>query len=325
MKILPINEPKISSFYHVDVPFILLSEDEKEAWLYSHYIQLYSLYDDGDNTECFVDFHFMNGGAFRFHELDCCPWLHTERVLLKTLDHYQVDIQSFIQKSLDDGGYIGLVVDTTHVPNYKDIYYNHNLFIYGYDEEGVYGADHFVKNQLSTDKILWPDLIKATQYPRDTEMNWGHLEGVCVYRKVRRSHLHIYDVDIKKIRDDIRAYITLDDSKAYYRYGINTYEDMIDYLKDCEGRPLTIKPFHMHISHKQLMLERLTYLHKKGLGHLNDIEILESLCHELCIVRNLVMKYNHTRRPEIKARVIQKIMTIQERERQFFENYLMEV
>lgn len=325
MKILPIHEPKISSFYHIDVPFLLLSGKEEEAWLYSNYIQLYSLYDDGDNTECFVDFHFMNGGAFRFHELDCCPWLHTERVLLRTLDRHGIDLRTFIQNSLEDNGYIGVVVDTSHIPNYKDIYYSHNLFIYGYDEEGVYGADHFINNQLSTDKILWSDLLKATMYSRDMEMNWGFLEGICIYRKVKRSHLHIYDVDINKIRDDLKAYLNKETSDDYYSYGIQTYDDMIRYLESCEGKPLTIKPFHMHISHKQLMIGRLKYLHENGWGHLNNIECLEDLCHELSIVRNLVMKYNYTRRVEIKERLIKKMISIQQREQQFLEHYLMEV
>jgi len=332
MKKLDVCIPPITGFFHIDIPLAILYSDKRtHAWVFSNYIQLYSIENIEVNQPCFIDFYHSYFGAFRFLELATCPWILFERISIKDIKEKWANELIFIKSKIDENKYIGITVLMEKIQNYDGRSGSHNLFIYGYNDEKevLYCADHFRKGVLSFEEVSYNDFENATTYPCHDELNWGALEGVCMFSKIERSHEKIYDLSINKIIFDLKMYLereTLTIRKDdYFIFGLNCYDNMIYYYKLAIEKlmpEIGLKAIHIQRKHKKIMLLRVEYLAQEYPMLKVFFAPLEKLLIDLELTLNLIIKYNLKRKHAILEKVIDNILAIKENEEQILKEFI---
>lgn len=297
--ILKVTNPPIATFFHNDIPLIIIYDDpETHPWIFSNFIELYSTNNEGE--ACFIDFYHSMDGAFRFLELSSCPWLLFERISRKDIVNHWPGILEFAKEKINENKYIGITVAARKIENYLNLD-KHNLFIYGYSDKKnvLYAADHFKHGVLSFEEVKYDEFIQSVMYSYDEDLNWGNLEGVCAFSKIKRQHKNIYDLNVKKIINNMKSYLLEDNllkNDDYYIYGIECYDNLIKYYKLVIQNALScdIKGISIEISHKKMMILRTEFLNKIGYDVSPFIDVFTNLKNRLNTVQSFVMKYNIT-------------------------------
>jgi hypothetical protein len=318
MKILNVSVPPITSFFHIDIPLsIIYSDIETHHWIYSNYIQLYSIHNIERSNPCFIDFHHSINGAFRFLELATCPWILFERISREDVFNKWGSIIEFVKEKINKDKYIGITVDARKIKNYINTNM-HNLFIYGYNEEKkvLYTADHFRDGVFNFEEVNYDEFSNSVLYPYEEDLNWGNLEGICIFSKIRRKHENIYNLDLRKIIYDMKSYLLLEGyaykNDEYYIYGIECYDNLIKYYSLAleYGSWCDLKGIHTEICHKTMMVLRLKFLQGIGYDTEGIIDNFESIRNNLMIVENSIIKYEITKKKKNLESSIDKLRKI---------------
>lgn len=336
---LPVIYPPINGFPHKGALFsILLAREECKPWVFSNFIQIYTLKDLHKNKlrSGTVDFFYNIYGDWTYFHLKANPWIKLNSMPFDFFRLLKTDVIDFIKTCIDRNMYLFFDIDMYYISAYK-INYNknhvpHETFIYGYDDDKkvlLMGDNTALK--YNQDQITYDEIIKSTSSLLDIYTN--NVEGVFwhtyreksifmleVKKNVERNEVdpifskEIFDINTNKIINDLKEYLLLDNYadgykySDYYTYGIECYyelERFINYAIETNGS-LDQRAFYSFIEHKKLMLLRMQYLSKDfELGEL--IEKYSVLVNKFNIIMNLVLKGNVTKQLELWERASNKL------------------
>lgn len=318
-KILNISYPPIATFFHVDIPLSIIYDDtETHPWIFSNYTQLYSIQNISKTNPCFIDFHHSINGAFRFLELSTCPWILFERISRKDVVNKWFSVLDFIKEKINENKYIGITVNTQKIKNYIGINTMHNLFIYGYSDKKnvLYSADHFVHGKYKFEEVNYNEFADSILFSYEDDLNWGNLEGVCIFSKIKRPHKNIYKLDMRKVIHDLKSYLLKEGfaykNDEYYVYGIECYDSLIYYysLVSQFGLSCDVKGIYTEICHKTMMVLRLEFFQKNGYDVEAFIDKFETIKNKLAITLNHTLKYSIKKEKNIIEKVINNLNEI---------------
>lgn len=333
VKMLNISPPPIANFFHVDIPLsIIYGDTETHPWIFSNYLQLYSIRNIDKSNPCFVDFHHSINGAFRFLELSSCPWILFERISRKDVVSKWFNVINFIKEKINENKYIGITVDARKIHNY-DNQHMHNLFIYGYNDEKnvLYTADHYRKGIFEFEEVSYDEFADSVLYPYEQDLEWGNLEGVCIFSKVKREHKNIYKLDMRKVIHDMKSYLLIEGyaykNDEYFIYGIECYDNLIKYylLVSQGGLVCDVKGISIEICHKTMMILRLEFFEKNGYDMKIFINKLEIIKNKLKRILYISIKYNITGKKDDFQKCINDLSDIKIEEVNIFHKLIEKI
>lgn len=329
-KMLNISHPPVATFFHVDIPLSIIYGDiETHPWIFSNYIQLYSIHNISKSNPCFIDFHHSINGAFRFLELSSCPWILFERISRKDVVSKWFNIINYIKDKINENKYIGVTVDARKIKNYYNVNM-HNLFIYGYNDKKnvLYTADHFRNGIFKFEEVSYDEFSNSVSYSYEKDLEWGNLEGVCTFSKIKRQHENIYKLDIRKIIHDMKSYLLIEGFAykydEYFIYGIACYDNLIKYylIVVQDGLSCDLKGIYTEICHKRMMILRLEFLEKDGYEMKAFIEQFKIIKKILEMLLSLSIKYNITRKKYYLRKCIDNMNDIKIKEINVFNELI---
>jgi hypothetical protein len=343
---LPIIYPPINAFPHKGALFsVLFAREECKPWIFSNFIQIYSLKDLYKNKPRTgtVDFFYNMYGDWTYFHLKANPWIKLNSMPFEYLRLLKPDIVDFIKMCIDKNRYLFFDIDMYYISAYK-INYNkahvpHEIFIYGYDDEkkvfyiGDNTALKYSHEQMTYDEItlstnnlleIYENNVKGVLWHEYREKSIFMLE---VKKNVERNgedpvfSSEVFDININKIINDLKEYLLWDNyaegyrHSEYYVYGIECYNELEKYAYSVIGTEDRIdhRAFYSFIEHKKLMLLRMQYLSKDY--DLNDlIEKYTDLVNGFNILMNLVLKAILTKNNKTWEKVINYFKEYKEKE-----------
>ncbi|WP_139487895.1 hypothetical protein [Brevibacillus dissolubilis] len=296
-----VKESTYRSYQYYAFPVsILVSHMEQnegvEAWIHSNFIQA-----------CF-DERLFDGGVpvpFAPYQFDYAfnPWLHTQRLSRELVGMLDLDILSFIVKSLTHGFCLYLNADEFFLPNrqfYQKQNYSHDVLIYGVDteQERLFLMGYDDNSQYTTFEAGYDEFRQAYQ---SLDVIENHCNQIYLYRYQPEGS---YTFQIHLVLDLIEDYLySRNTSERLYMvaepydrtYGQNTIASVQRYLQLLmEGRiEFDIRIIHYLVEHKEAMLHRLRYLERKkyldqSLGFADTYA--EQVYGQALMYRNMIMK-----------------------------------
>ncbi|KOP65275.1 hypothetical protein AMS62_08460 [Bacillus sp. FJAT-18019] len=318
-KALPVTYPVIDAYNNTaNVLSIIQGDDRVAEWLHSHFIQLYH------------DKSFKDGFTLSFYApylIKTCPWLDTQIVHKRIIEKGWSDITSFLIDCIDSGCYVILLVDQFYIPNsvyYQKSHSPHELFIYGYHlgNKEFYISDNFASGKYKRLACSFEDMKTAyNNLSAELELNYNNYDGMMFILSKKElaepipfhPQLVVHQLeDYLHAKDSSKADQTLyAHNKPDWNYGLQCYSNLIRYVGHvCDGQEyLDIRPFHVIYLHKKQMCSRIQFIQTKV--DLPNGEDLKSRFSELertsLINRNLAMKYNFSKNPDLKKGITKQL------------------
>ena len=312
--VLPFVNSPVTAFSHqATLLSILFAYEQCKEWICNNYIQLFSLknlYGDRSGT---VDFFYSDYSDFRSYEYSANPWIKFFEFPLKAFWSYDVKLEEFIYKYLQQGFYIQLEIDEYYISkydNFKKNHYVHWLYIYGIDidEQQFFCLDNFKNMIFSAEKISYQELYQGFLARYERVLSKNDIGPTVVMFKVMNTCEHkedniIYELDIDRIRRLLNSFIgnykryNAYESSNYYVYGVEVYNALQRYISATilDNEVIDLRGFCSLEDHKKLMLWRLKFIEEKKKFDLQeDIVNYEKLCKMMRIVILALLKYNIT-------------------------------
>lgn len=282
VKILPIAKSPVTGYSHQAFLFsMLLPHPETLPWLYSNYIQLFTLKDLYRHKERSGagDFFFNYYGDWQYLELKCCPWLRYQSVPYKLIFSDR-SIHQFIRESIDSDNYVKLPVEVAYIESYGILrmHGSHDLLIYGYDTGlGLYYAvDNFADDRYQFAKISFEEMECASKGAIELNIQEPcFMDNVtCIkFERCYNQNSNMISLNISKISNDIKEFLLWEGyGKSYkdaegYSYGIAYYDELIQYCSTSGEleEEIDVRCFATLRDHKNLMCQRTEYLISKGI------------------------------------------------------------
>jgi hypothetical protein len=333
---------------------ILTCHEEALDWLYSHYLQFYAtqtIVDDfndynptiGYSPNFFADFDnrrlasSINYNVFLNRE--GCPYLNVFETPLDLISSFDISFVNYIKRNIDMDMYTFGFGDVTKIFEYgydtpTEMSY-HPVFIYGYDDETreFNFADFLAEGKYTLAKCSYEEVEAAFK-----GINRYQLPLIKSIASIQYTDNASFKFDYSYILDSVKEYLYPDGKRTerFEKYstsffapmrwhakvfaGINAYDFFIEFI-DIEQQlgiyPSDHRPIHSLCDHKELMVSRIEYLIGKGcIGGdkrplLSEYEKVRDTAVE---ARNLLLKYNMKRQPELLDRVKSALRTVKEAE-----------
>jgi hypothetical protein len=332
---------------------MLLAREECKPWVFSNFIQIYSLKELHKNRvrTGTVDFFYNIYGDWTYFHLKANPWIKLNSMPFDFFRLLKPDIIDFIKTCINRNMYLFFDIDMYYISayqiNYKKNHVPHEIFIYGYDDEKkiFYMGDNTAL-KYNQDQITYDELLLSTSSLLDIYEN--KVEGVLwhtyreksvfmieVKKNVERNGLDpifnqdVFDINSKKIINDLKEYLLLEgyaegyQYSNYYVYGIDCYEELekfVDYAIQTND-VVDQRAFYSFIEHKKLMLLRMQYM--STAYELDElIEKYGCLLKDFNIMMNVVLKANVTKQRVLWERVLVKLKKYKNEEIQLLHNFI---
>lgn len=294
--ILPIVYPPINGFSHQGALFsILLAREECKPWIFSNFIQTYSLKDLYKNTSRSgtVDFFYNIYGDWKYFHYKANPWIRFSSIPLDYLQLLKFDAVDFLKICIDRNMYVTFDIDTFYISTYEfyqNTHEKHEIFIYGYDDEMkmFYVGDNMKNGKYCQELVPYDEIndgiSQMYEFDKKNNLFWREkqismLEVTQNTEASGKDPLFIQEIlglNIKKIVNDIKEYLLIDKYSSGYSYsnfyvfGIECYDELIKYAIYAKETEVSadIRGFYSFYMHKKLMLLRLEFLN-------NDYELSE--------------------------------------------------
>ena len=331
-KLLQIAYPTITS-YPGRANFYAITETDNRIfpWLMERYIQTESLFNP-NTLECDIDFFLPPQFQYSSHtalesQNTFCPLVENYSFFIDFIDYDA--IIDYIIKSIDNGYYVTLFVNTQYISVYKSgSAILHNIFIYGYDTDKqiLYIADFFISYKYSFQNCTFCELINSIKHYNDLlylydnsycnksilslikiKDNVNHIFSVKTFNKNLREYLGL-DNNYKKIYNLTNTYNTHENK--YRAFGNLHYNNLIDYLTLCKEKNIRInnhRVFHIFFDHKTALLQRLNFINKNLFSCCNTIENFNNIVKEAQLIRNIILKHSFTGNMSVLSELITKL------------------
>ncbi|WP_059052806.1 hypothetical protein [Paenibacillus senegalimassiliensis] len=318
-KILPVNEPVITSYPVFANPLSIIQDNQQGwSWIISNFIQVVCPKPDS------LTLNFKN-----YSESPILCYQHIKKSLINSRWE---DIAEFIIDSIDMNNYVYMIVDQ-HYLSASDAFQRlrcpHDIFIYGYDScKKIFNvADNMKSGKYVFSTCSFDELKNAyNMLPKDqdTIYPFNPNEGFNQSVKLLSLNAHIeykFNINyvIKSLLDYLESKLTMNEIHQYresHSYGISTYADVCEYVYLLEKNQVDfdIRSFHLIYEHKKLMRMRVDFLKKTNfLKDINElIEQCQKLETETLMIRNLALKYYINKKVTLLTDIVQRLEVIKE-------------
>lgn len=300
-KILPVNEPLVSTYTSYGALFSLLT-DKMEPWVYNNFIQI--RYNKSWRTLTFDEHRSI---------MSDCPGLAFYPISREIIDlKFNHSIKDAIVEAINMNKYLMIFIDYYYF-SLKQFYLKehteHELFIYGYDLEKdlIYVGDNIQKGKFKFVSCPFQEIIDGYNHiPSDTYRFLTDIRFVGVEKDASIK------INCNQIIDRLEAYLY---SRPTYDlmyeqecgFGTEIIRQMTAVLKEHTGK-FDIRPFHLLYEHKLLMEKRVQYLLENGYLKEEDIKLSDFtlLREQMKSIRNGVIRYNLTFKESRKEKLIEE-------------------
>jgi len=331
-KVLPITYPPITTFPgYANTLAILYSYDKTLDWIYSHYVQIYTLEqkdrkkDDYLIYEFFLDHDPRKYGNYghdgNLLRQDWCTYLNVSEIPIELILSINHTFESIIKCNINLSNYIYSWVDVSKIKEYQlDYEFPHCILIFGYDDnEKVFHYADFINNPARVynfSKCSYEEMEAAfhnslnviPEYARSMSLIKylsNNIRGDFIFNKdyfntMIKEYIYPSPMEEKRFSEYIGSY--LGEKWKWQSYiGINVYQYLKEFAEyECSLKKDYIMPtlFHGMYDHKVMMIKRFEYFLKKGYINdskcpfINEYEKIRDYC---LAARNVVQKYNITK------------------------------
>lgn len=298
-KILPVSVPAIAYMpWEASTLAVAMGNENIKLFIYNNYIQLGLRWINDYHTGIPIpNLYFLD--TPKGITIRSVPY----PVYFINCDDFIKNIKSLIDKEY----YIYLNIDTYYIKsysNYHNIFFLHQLLIYGYDCSGFYIADFFSQGKYSFGYCTFEELNNAFNSAlKDLSVkSWD--DDLILFKVVEEN----IDLDIYCMINNIRCFLdsrnfsNYTENQLYDFYGIKIFEQIDKYLQLCQNNKDMVdeRIFNCLYTHNKLMVERIDYIYQKTNNkHLMQLsqkfKVLQNLCdlnQNLCMKNNCKFKIN---------------------------------
>lgn len=346
-KKLPLCESPIKVYSnYAYILSVLLNNSDAENWFYSNFIQVKYIRDT-ESAPLFV-FNYSLGNLTKyFYNI---PYLEVRSLKRSFLLDVCDDIINFLCKAVEDGYYIMTVVDEFYLPPrrfYNKKHYLHLILINGFNlEKEVFYSAGFNENKYEESILKFEDVLRAISSMKGN--NKDVRDDYCMIYKLQEKekidylrenyNYFPYKLNLKLIKRSLQEYLASKCSDEHFdafyevspnsEYGILYYKAMIEYInkfieKKYKG-DVYIVAFHGMLEHKVVMIQRLKFLQDNG--YVYEIENVNNMYEDIVTkaekIRNLLLKYNLTKKISLLTKVNMYLNEMYILERQAVETLL---
>ncbi len=335
-KELNVNKPIISTYTHHSYYLSILQNDSNTLWwIFSNYIQLYINKDLNKNY--WGDFYFPM--AYELKCFETCKWLVVQKIPRYFISEKYDDILEYLKEMLENDFYVHMMVDYYYVSksrHYMKKHRCHDCFVYGFDDDTqeLMCADYMFKDmRLAYDIIKYDEIregFKASLSRKDEilyEYTYSYKKkDTCDYA------FHIQNIinNLKDYRDSVMPEYWRNynyDNSGEIAWGLSCYDVYSDYLGKPEMNLIDLRLLYMFMDHKRIMVERLNFLFQKynKIALENYINEYEELYKKLNKALKYLIKFNITRKEELKKIVCDLLVEVKKQESSCIERLLDEL
>lgn len=331
--ILSMKEPIIATYNNYGSITSIRGDDQSSLnWIYNNFIQIGY---DSVGEYLIYDIH---------HELfQACPYINHYTIPRVQISDSKQSLRQVIQQAIDKETYICIYINRKKLPMFfgtEDL--NHEIFIYGYDEENIYFADCIpVLSTLDVNGLFAGGKYKKVSCKfEDFEQAYYAMGSQADYTQkiyfLESKKLIAYPIDIYKIIRDLESYIyskpTEYKPEREMLYGMDGIRENIKLARSGQlkrDNALDIRGFDLLLGHKRLMRQRLIYLTKQGYLTNSEkyIKAYERLEDHYKRMKDNYLKYVFTGRKAIFNKLIERLEIELDNETEVIQemvNYLKE-
>ena len=228
---------------------------------------------------------------------------------------------SSIIEAIDEGWYIYTDADMFYIDDsdsYEQYHYQHDLMIYGYDDENFY-IYMYDKNKLTPHKVSYIHFMNGyfSDYTKEKEPLYRNRailfrpNNVTAEVNVTKIKLHMHDY-LNGVETFAREYPNIFNPDSLTVHGIDTYAEFVNLIEQNlldEEKYLRRTDFYSLYEHKKVMLDRVKYLKDKNVLSLsNELEAefaaLTSISNKIML---LSLKHNAVHTNEQKNTILDNV------------------
>lgn len=354
-KVLPISDSKIYATTHqASLLAILFAYPESYPWVYSNYIQQFTLRDIyHSNRVGTLDFFIDHYGDYEVLEHRICPMIRFARIPREFLN--ETDIIGTLIKYIDDGNYLYCTCDVFYIScwtnHFQKHHFPHMALVYGYDtqEKVFYMGDNYFSGKYSLQKIPFSEMESSMRSYINGQI-LDQSEGIELlkyrspfikphYEGDWSKEVHSKEMlrlKIGKIINDIQGYLLYPEQSyqfqdsPLYAFGIAQHAVFREYIQniiDHNDRYVDVKFTSSMLDHKVLMKLRVDYIHSQHtLGKYEELsENIQCLIEMVHAVQMLIIKYNIAPSDRILQKIYNNSFEIENKEKYFLELLLHEL
>ena len=292
-RILYYDKPIISSFPSIAATMIALQSNIKQtqSWIYSHYIQLVSFNTYYEENWPMHIINFMDAETASGDVLADCPVLRTYRLPRSLFFDKYKSPADYVKQCISNGYYMQFSFNQkyNHISDgYHKSDFMHPVFVYGFDEQGVYMSD-FVDRKGFVNAIISFDDFEKGVISQNIESD---IIGEEFYNDIQLFRIRNYtpEIDINFIKTNFQDYYNGTDSTKKYAsgirlrnnkktYGLSSYDTLIQVIN--YKKNIDLRPFHILHDHKQLMCLRMLFFSEKSIIPSQYSKLIIDECNEL--------------------------------------------
>lgn len=313
---LPFSPPLINCWsYQGALMGILQSSPQCTNWIFSNYIQIFTLVDLETSTrEYALDFYWGRGGDWQYFEHKTNPWINYYKIPRSILARAWNSPHEFVVSQILEKKYVYLPLNTRYIQNHSLNYY-HTILIWGFDDikQIFYCSDNCKNGAYSSFSCNYDELDNAVlSNDNFTDLTFRSEDyDVTLFqlRSLNEVKQTIYSQEItlqlKKIKNDIGDYLSgfpYDcEKQPGYRYGIDCYQSLESYIEAVlvQHRHIDLRPLSCFIDHKRIMDARVAYLIEQKL--LPEYVSYRSILNRLLSLRFCLLKERTSRKNPYQA------------------------
>jgi hypothetical protein len=324
-KILDIVYPIITTYtHHAHLLAILGTNVRTKEWIFSNYIQIYINKDL--NKDNWADFYFPM--PYEIKPSEICKWIETQKISEELIESKYVDIVKFIIDSINIQNYVHMMINYKYVTNSyfskENLDKRHDVLVYGFDDvrEILYCIDFtFNGSKYMFYECTFEDFRKAyyNYYVKRESSYLNH----CIYSYRLKDNCD-YVYDIANVVFWLKQY-TYSNVPEYWEgfnnenkhnilWGISYYDVLCDNIQKTNNDWIDIRFIYLLKDHNKMMIERLKFIQCNLLLLDEFINIYEIMYNNLCVVINLVIKFNINKDESILLRIASRLRNIKETE-----------
>lgn len=313
VKILELEKNTWIQTYHMR-NFELGLVQNKYPWILGQYINCYY-----DHKSMAMFSHCMpDGRYFEKRNVMCVQKFRFDKKFLS------LEILDFVQwaRNLISGGwYIMGYFDEYHIKekaSYQCRHYRHSMLIYGYDDDKqlFYAMGYTKDRKYRSHCLTYDEFISSINVDFDREKEAYVKDGIdkIEFDAFRLNCDFEFTFNLKQVYISLLDFINSED-RGYkatrgVKYGFECEGEFVNYIRAQKGIDLDVRFSRFFMEFKELMIRRLEYLTIERIVSPEILSEYNVICEQQRIIHMLFIKYNLTHNESIIDRLVEKMNSI---------------